>query len=72
MVRSQRQLVLDLLSLMPFAAVYAITVRTAEYDLPPEMLDDIVASLMSGAMSIQRGDGRDRGDRQRRDDDDDD
>jgi hypothetical protein len=28
--------------------VYAITVRTAEYDLPPEMIDDIIARHMSG------------------------
>jgi hypothetical protein len=28
--------------------VYAIAVRTAEYDLPPEMIDDLVARHMSG------------------------
>lgn len=30
-------------TLTPFAAVYAIVVRSYEYDLPPEMLDDIIS-----------------------------
>lgn len=29
------------------AAVYTIAVRTSEFDLPPEMLDDIVAQVVS-------------------------
>lgn len=29
------------------AAVYAIVVRTSEYDLPPEILDDIITQSMS-------------------------
>jgi hypothetical protein len=28
-------------------AVYAIVVRSSEYDLPPEMLDDIVSQSIS-------------------------
>lgn len=30
-----------------FTAAYAIFVRSSEYDLPPEMLDDIVAQSIS-------------------------
>lgn len=30
------------------AAAYAIAVRTSEYDLPPELLDDIVGRTVSG------------------------
>jgi hypothetical protein len=46
----------------PRAAVYAIAVRTAEFDLPPEMIDDIVARHMSGYGAGTRTSGRD-GDR---------
>jgi hypothetical protein len=42
--------------------VYAIAVRTAEFDLPPEMIDDIVARHMSGYGAGTRTSGRD-GDR---------
>ncbi|KAF5337309.1 hypothetical protein D9611_003198 [Ephemerocybe angulata] len=38
-----------------FLAVYAICVRSSEYDLPPEMLDDIVASISQSSRS-KRGD----------------
>jgi hypothetical protein len=36
-------------------AVYAITVRTAEYDLPPDMLDDIAARHMLTITHENRG-----------------
>ena len=28
-------------------AAYAVAVRTSEFDLPPEMLDDLVAQMVS-------------------------
>ncbi|KAI0094568.1 Translin [Irpex rosettiformis] len=43
-------------------ATYAIAVRTSEYDLPPEMLDDVVA-MVSG--SYGRGSGEDQSQRKR-------
>ncbi|KAK0473260.1 Translin [Armillaria novae-zelandiae] len=36
-------------------AVYAIVVRSSEYDLPPEMLDDIVSQTFSNSASDRRG-----------------
>jgi hypothetical protein len=39
--------------------VYAIAVRTAEFDLPPEMIDDIVARHMSGYGAGAHTGGRD-------------
>jgi hypothetical protein len=45
----------------PRAAVYAIAVRTAEFDLPPEMIDDIVARHMSGYGAGAHTGGRDAG-----------
>jgi hypothetical protein len=46
-------------ALTPLAAVYAIVVRSSEYDLPPEMLDDIISrslpSLTSGSGKAKRG-----------------
>ena len=30
-------------------AAYAIAVRTSEFDLPPDMLDDLVAQMVSRA-----------------------
>ena len=34
-------------SLIHPAAAYTIAVRTSEFDLPPEMLDDLVAQIVS-------------------------
>jgi hypothetical protein len=48
--------------------VYAITVRTAEFDLPPEMIDDLVARYTSGAGGAEPG--ARRGGRADEDDDD--
>ncbi|KZT74853.1 Translin [Daedalea quercina L-15889] len=39
---------------------YAITVRSSEYDLPPELLDDIVERTVLEAGFGSGGDGRDR------------
>ncbi|KAK0456355.1 Translin [Armillaria borealis] len=36
-------------------AVYAIVVRSSEYDLPPEMLDDIVSQTFSNSAGDRRG-----------------
>lgn len=44
------------------SAAYAIAVRSSEYDLPPEMLDDIAAMVSS---SYGRGSGEEQG-RQKR------
>lgn len=35
---------------MDRTAAYAVAVRTSEYDLPPEILDDLVAQVTSRAM----------------------
>ena len=50
----------------PFLAAYAIVVRSSEYDLPPDMLDDIVAQSVSnynthGHETRQAGGHRRRG-----------
>ena len=45
-----------------FIAAYAIAVRTSEYDLPPEMLDDIAAMVSS---SYGRGSGEEQPRRKR-------
>lgn len=42
------------------AAVYTITVRTAEYDLPPALMDDLVARVMSDVTYHGSGERRDR------------
>ncbi len=36
-------------------AVYAIVVRSSEYDLPPEMLDDIVSRTFSNSAGDRKG-----------------
>ena len=41
------------------SVAYAIAVRSSEYDLPPELLDDIVERTVSAAGSGRRGDERD-------------
>lgn len=52
-------------------AAYAIMVRTSEYDLSPEMLDDIVVQSISSYTDAGRQPaGRSRGDRMSDDDDD--
>ncbi|KAF8203232.1 Translin [Pholiota molesta] len=52
-------------------AAYAIMVRTSEYDLSPEMLDDIVVQSISSYRDTGRQPaGRGRGDRMSDDDDD--
>ena len=43
------------------AAVYAIVVRTSEYDLPPEILDDIIAQSMSKYAYKEKRSNRDGG-----------
>ncbi|KIY67587.1 Translin [Cylindrobasidium torrendii FP15055 ss-10] len=46
-------------------AVYAIVVRTSEYDLPPDLLDDLVAQITSGNSDRKRRrDVSDDGDRE--------
>ena len=35
--------------LMSLTATYAVVVRTSEYDMPPELLDDLVAQTVSRA-----------------------
>lgn len=55
-----------------FIAAYAIFVRSSEYDLSPEMLDDIVAQSISGynASSHDTSIGQPRGRRDYGSDDD--
>lgn len=45
------------------AAAYAVVVRTSEYDLPPELLDDLVAQTVSRA--ADHGDAREESRRKR-------
>jgi len=42
-------------------AVYAIVVRTSEYDLPPEILDDIIIQSMSNYAYKEKRSNRDVG-----------
>lgn len=54
---------LCLFSLSFISAAYAIMVRTSEYDLSPDMLDDIVAQTMSSYRDSSRQPiGRGKGD----------
>lgn len=41
--------------------MYAIVVRTSEYDLPPEILDDIIAQSMSNYAPKDKRSNRDIG-----------
>lgn len=41
--------------------MYAIVVRTSEYDLPPEMLDDIIIQSMSDYAYKDKRSNRDVG-----------
>lgn len=42
------------------AAAYAIAVRSSEFDLPPEMVEDIVASMFSRPSINSSGESRPR------------
>lgn len=42
----------------PFIAAYAIAVRTSEYDLPPDILEDIVGRMVSGFSGADSYGGR--------------
>ena len=53
------------------SATYTVAVRSSEYDLPPEMLDDLVARTVSSAYGGDGG-GSTRRKRGREDDQDED